>query len=175
MTYPFYIAHSIAGRTRIRWAGDTEEKAHIEELAANIVNIPGVNHAEPRITTGSIIIDHEDVEWSRLESKLTEMLPMQFIPAPAPVPYTGMDALSQGLDEVDNVLKSLNMDRNSLTLLLLSILIIVQAVRGQVLVPSASFIAFAFEILSQNRSDVSKSMGQANHSVVQNSVTQHQK
>ena len=95
MTSAFYIAHATAGRTRIRWAGDVSDKASIVEVAENISDIQGVDQAMPRIKTGSIIIEHEQTDWSTLEPLLTDKLSLEFT-TPVARARTGIDVLNQG-------------------------------------------------------------------------------
>ena len=150
MTSAFYIAHATAGRTRIRWAGDVSDKAGIVEVAEKISDIEGVDQAMPRIKTGSIIIEHDHTDWSTLEPLLTDKLSLEFT-TPVVQVRTGIDVLNQGLDKVNGTLKSVNTDLPSVTVLLLAMLAITQALRGQVIGNSMSFIWYALSIAAMNR------------------------
>lgn len=152
MSHAFFIAHTTSGRTRIRWAGDVTEKAKVTELAADIAQVQGVDNALPRVNTGSIIIEHDNRDWSELEAQLTEKLPLTFITsAPSSPRYTGVARLNQGLDNVDETLKGMNMDLSSLSVLFLLVMAITQALRGQVAVSSASLLWYAFSVASRAR------------------------
>jgi len=151
MTPTFYIAHSTSGRTRIRWAGDASEKTTIYELATDIANLHGVDNAVPRMTTGSIIIEHHETEWTTLQPQLTDKLSLEFSSAPPALRRSGAQVLNHRIDNFDGALKNMNLDVTSLTLLLLSVLAIIQALRGQVMGSSVTFLWYAFNIVSRAR------------------------
>ena len=148
MTHAFYIAHTTLGRTRIRWAGDAYDKTRIREVADTIATIEGVDQALPRMATGSIIIEHDQAEWSILEPQITDRLSVEFT---APESRRGLDALNQGLDKVEGTLKGLNTDLPSMAVLLLTVLAITQALRGQVMGNAMSFLWYALSIASMTR------------------------
>jgi hypothetical protein len=151
MTYTFTIAHSTEGRTRIRWAGDVSEKTRIGELAESIAGLSGVDRAVPRMTTGSIIIEHEHEVWSSIEPRLCKDLSVAFRPTAAAT-QSGLQALNHELDRVDGALrKGINIDLPSASVILLLILAITQAVRGQVMGNSMSFIWYALSIAAMAR------------------------
>ena len=151
MTYAFTIAHTTEGRTRIRWAGDASEKTRIGELAESIAGLSGVDRAVPRIRTGSIIIEHEHEEWPSLEPRLCEELSLVFKSTTAAT-RSGLQALNHELDRVDGALrKSINTDLPSASVILLLILAITQAIRGQVMGNSMSFIWYALSIAAMAR------------------------
>ena len=151
MIFSFYIAHKTAGRTRIRWVGESAKKNQVIGIAVDISKVEGVDQAKPRINTGSIIIEHDEIDWSQLEPLLTNQLPLIFTSAPPRQQRTGLEQFNQGIDKVDRALKEMDMDLNSLTVLLLSIMALVQAARGQVMVSSASFLWYAFSVASRSR------------------------
>ena len=155
MTLTFYIAHTSPGRTRIRWAGDASEKGRIIQLAAEIEKINAVVSADPRMTTGSIVIEHDGIEWSSLQTQLSDQLSMVFPPIAQPMKRSGAKALSQSIDNLDGALNKVNMDFDSLTLLMLSTFAIIQALRGQIIGSSSSFLWYAFNlaVMARNRTD----------------------
>jgi hypothetical protein len=155
MTPTFYIAHSSPGRTRIRWAGDASEKSRVTEYAAEIENLAETVTADPRMVTGSIIIEHDALPWSSLQARLTDQLSLTFTATPEAGKRSGTEALNKNIDDLDGALKHLNMDFDSLTLLILSVLAIIQAARGQVMSSSVSFLWYAFNLLmmARNRTD----------------------
>jgi hypothetical protein len=158
MTYAFYIAHSTKGRTRIRWAGNDSDKTTISEVAENIAAIEGVGQAIPRITTGSIIIEHDATPWPTIQPQLTDQLSLQFTsPAPAHT-HTGLEALNKRLDQVDGMLKGMNTDLKSLTVFMLVVLAITQAMRGQVMVSSASLFWYALSVASKARNNAGETL-----------------
>ena len=146
----FYIAHTTSGRTRIKWAGDRGNKAIVIEVAENIAAIEGVDQAVPRLSTGSIIIEHEQAEWSSLEPEIADRLSLNFS-TPVHQPRTATDTINQGLDQVNGALKSVNTDLGSVTVLLLLILTVAQAWRGQVLSSSGSYLWYVLSIAMMAR------------------------
>ena len=146
MTSLFYIAHATPGRTRIRWAGDSDHKHFVNEFASDIACIAGVVKAEPRTVTGSIVIQHDGLEWPVLQSALSDQHPIKFTADPSAITRSGVDAVNDSIDTVDAVLKHVNMDFYSLLMLMLLTLSIVQALRGQVLSSSVSFLWYAFTL-----------------------------
>ena len=154
MSLPFFIAHTTEGRTRIRWSGDAAEKSGIIEIAEHIAGVPGVDQALPRTATGSIIIEHDQVQWPVLEPRILEQTALIFCSPPRP-PH-GLQTLNIGLDKIDETLKGLNTDLSSVTVLLLTILAITQAARGQVMGNSMSFLWYALSIAAMSRNAPAK-------------------
>ncbi len=151
MTLAFYIAHTTIGRTRIRWAGDASEKSGIIGLAAKMETLDAIEKAEPREATGSIIIEHEQTEWSVLQPQLQEQFSLDFISTTPAVRRTGTQVLNQGLDSFDSALKNVNMDLGSVALVALSSMAIVQALRGQVTSPAGSYLWYALSLVAMAR------------------------
>jgi len=151
MTPIFYIAHRAPGRTRIRWAGDASEKASVFALAAEIENLNADIIADPRITTGSIIIQHEGLPWPSVETQLADRLSITILAGPPTVKGSGAAALYKDINRLDGALKHLNLDFDSVTLLMLSAAAITQALRGQVMSSSVSFLWYAFTLAMMAR------------------------
>lgn len=145
MTAVFYIAHSTSGRTRIRWVGDTSEKDRIGALSTDIEKLHGVDSAVPKMASGSIIIEHNDMDWSTLQPLLTDQLSLEFTPTTR---SDSVESVGHSLENIDGALKHVNMDLTSLTLLLLGILAVVQALRGQVMSTSSSYLWYAFNVFA---------------------------
>jgi hypothetical protein len=81
---------------------------------------------------------------------------------PAPVPaHTGLESLNRKLAQVDGTLKGINTDLRSLTVFMLSVLAITQALRGQVMVSSASLLWYAFSVASKARTSGSTPLDSA--------------
>lgn len=156
MTPLFCISHEMPGRTRIRWAGDSDEKYVVIELASDIANIAGVVNAEPRSTTGSIIIQHDGQEWPAIQSALSNQLPIKFTARPPAIKRNGVDAVNDSIDTIDDALKRVNMDFESILMLMLCALSIVQALRGQVMSSSVSFLWYAYVLASMVRDKEAK-------------------
>lgn len=151
MSYPFVIAHQTEGRTRIRWAGDSEDKFRILEIAAGINELPAVNYAEARNASGSIIIEHDEIDWNRLQSQLTDDQSLDFVTPVAQKNLTGIQLMNLGLDKINGGLKGVNVDLPSLTVVLLTILAITQGLRGQVMGNSVSFLWYAMNMAMMSR------------------------
>jgi len=157
MSYPFHIAHTTHTRTRIRWAGDRGDRTIIDEIARQINDMQDVDQATPRIDTGSIIIEHEQAEWPAIAPMLVDKLKLEFKTPATEKAATGLKTLNNGLTSVDDTLKGMNTDLRSVTVFMLSVLAITQALRGQVMVSSASLLWYAFSIASKARASVDTS------------------
>ena len=119
-------------------------------VAENIAAIEGVDQALPRPSTGSIVIEHEQTNWSSLEPEIADRLSLKFS-TPVSRPRTGMDTINQGIGQVNGALKTINTDLGSVTVLFLLILTVVQALRGQVLGNSGSYLWYALSIAMMAR------------------------
>lgn len=146
MTGTFYVAHATGGRTRIRWAGDSAQKADVVKIAADIADVEGIEQAIPRITTGSIIIAHEQTEWEPLQYRLSDQLSLAFVAPPPAEPRTAMDTIHRGLGHVNGALKGVNTDLGSVSVFMLLILAVAQAYRGQTMSSAASFLWYALNL-----------------------------
>lgn len=166
MTPLFYIAHATPGRTRIRWAGDSDHKHIVNEFATDIANIAGVVKAEPRTVTGSIVIQHDGLKWPALQSALSDQRPIRFTAGPSAIKRNGVDAVNDSIDAVNIVLKRVNMDFDSLLIFTLLTLSIVQALRGQVLSSSVSFLWYAFTLAAIARDKETKHRDNKNNNSI---------
>lgn len=152
MTYPFSIHHSLPERTRIRWAGDPGERGIVAELASSIEAMPGVLAADARPHTGSIIIEHEGIEWQNLRQSLDQELSLQFCdPATKPA-ETGLETFNRGVSDLDRKLHKADLDLTSMTFLFLMVMAVSQAIRGQFAVSGFSFLWYALTVASKARS-----------------------
>jgi hypothetical protein len=149
MSLLFYIAHTTHGRTRIRWADDEEQKHRVAEIAAELEQIDGIITAAPRLATGSIIIEHPEIEWVEISPLIEKQAGLEFCPAPQPPTRNGLQSLNTGLGKVDGMLRKESqnaMDLKSFTVMAMLMLAIIQALRGQVMVSAASFLWFALNV-----------------------------
>ncbi len=146
MTPAFYVAHTAAGRTRIRWAGEAANKNIVTELARDIANIAGVVDAEPRTVTGSIIIEYDGHDWQGLRSRISDQLSIHISNTPTDIESDGVQVVNDSIDSIDHALKRVNMNFDSVLMLTLCALAIVQAVRGQVMSSSVSFLWYAYTL-----------------------------
>ena len=165
MTHRCRLAHSCANRTRLRWLGDRQERSAILDLADAIAELEGVSRVQPRLSTGSIIIEHPEAAWSNLASQLQQQLDVEFVtPAPAPA-RPGLAVLSSGLDEINSALKDSSdngLDLRTLAFLLLVGLAIAQATRGQVMVSAASLLWYAMRVTTLKPMELSPDDGTDN-------------
>ncbi len=150
MIYPFTLKHSIAQRTRIRWAGDAEGRATVEELADRIEELAGINRALARPATGSIIIEHDSIDGQTLLQILGEELAIEIKSQAEPSP-TGLERFNQNLDLLDRQMRKANFDLGSMTFLLLLAMAAAQAMRGQIGVSSVSFLWYALTVAAKSR------------------------
>ena len=157
MSLVFYIAHTTHGRTRLGWAGDKEQKHRVNEVAKQLELIDGILSTEPRLTTGSIIIEHPETSWTEILPLVEQHGTIRFCPAPAQTPArSGLQTLNTGLDRIDAVLRKETqngMDLRNLTFILLVMMALVQSLRGQVMVSAASFLWFALNVGMLSPSD----------------------
>ena len=151
MSLAFQIAHTTSGRTRIKWADERDERARVIDIAGQIAAIEGVDQALPRPGTGSIIIEHEQVQWPQLESEHAGRLSIQFSAPAIPEPRTAMDTINRGIDQTNAMLKGINTDLGSVTVVLMLVLAVAQAYRGQVGGSSVSFLWYALSIATMAR------------------------
>jgi len=151
MTYQFTIPHSLPERTRIRWAGDSAERAVIADLATRIESLHGVTRSIPRLATGSIIIEHDGMEWESLEHRLSQELAIVFQPPVQAPPRTGLETFNDNVSRVDNRLHRFNLDLDSMSFLLLMLMAVSQALRGRVGVSSVSFMWYAMTLAARAR------------------------
>jgi len=151
MSYRFTVPHSLPERTRIRWAGDKTERATIHDLALRIESLAGVTRSEARLATGSIIIEHDGIDWDKLEGQLRRELSIEIQPM-APVPFrTGLETFNDNVNRLDDRLAQINLDLNSMSFLLLMLMAVAQAVQGRVGASSVSFLWYAMSLASRVR------------------------
>ena len=151
MTYRFTIPHSLPERTRIRWAGDASEREVILDLAARIESLSGVMRSKPRLATGSIVIEHDGVEWKTLENQLNRQLEIVFQPLDQAMGRTGLETFNDGVNRFDSRLKKINLDLDSMSFLFLVLMAVSQALRGRVGVSSVSFMWYALTLAARAR------------------------
>jgi len=151
MSPAFHIAHATSGRTRIKWAGERDNKTRVVDIAGQIAAVEDVDQAIPRPGTGSIIIEHERVQWPQLESELAHRLSLRFSTPATPEPRTAMDTINRGIDRTNAALKGINTDLGSVTVLMMLVLAVAQAFRGQIGNSSVSFLWYALSIATMSR------------------------
>jgi len=149
MSLLFYIAHTTHGRTRIRWASDEEQRHRVMEIASKLEQIDGILNVEARLVTGSIIIEHPETPWAEITPLIEQHTSIQFCTTPQPPMRNGLQSLNTGLDKIDAVLRKESqngMDLKDLSFILLVMLAVIQALRGQVMVSASSFLWFALNV-----------------------------
>ncbi|MDJ0881328.1 MAG: hypothetical protein QNJ56_06720 [Gammaproteobacteria bacterium] len=151
MSVPFNIAHTINGRTRIRWAGDDKDKHHVIEIAAQLNEIEAIDAAIAKPITGSIVIQHASKEWLDIQPRLEQIAQIDFSTKPATRNRTGVELLNHSMDHLDTVLRTKNLDLNSLTFMMVLSFAVIQALRGQVMVSSGSLLWMAYNLSTRVR------------------------
>lgn len=150
MTLQFTLLHSLPERTRIRWAGDFDERAGVDDISSTIATIPGVTRVDARPATGSIVIEHEETNFDTLRARLAETVAIEFLElAPARQP-AGLETIQRGYRRLDQRLGRTNVDLNSMTFLLMLVLAATQAARGNIGGSAVSFLWYALAIAKQS-------------------------
>lgn len=153
MSYRFTVPHSLPERTRIRWAGDKTERAAIHDLAVRIESLAGVTRSEPRLATGSIIIEHDGIDWESLEIRLRRELAIEIQPAVPVRVRTGLETFNDNVNRLDDRLGKINLDLNSMSFLFLMLMAVAQAVQGRVGASSVSFLWYAMSLAARMRAN----------------------
>ncbi len=151
MNYPFAIRHSLPGRTRIRWSGETDQRDQVEVLAPRLAELPGIDNIDARRHSGSIVIEHESVEWCDLELRLRSEFGMNFEAPEARPRASGLDRFNQGLGQAERELRKFDIDLGSLVFLFLLVMAVAQAARGQYGASGFSFLWYALSVASHRR------------------------
>ena len=160
MSYPFTLQHSIAQRTRIRWAGDAADRATVEDLASRIETLPGINRTLARADTGSIIIEHDAIDPQTLLQRLVEELTID-LKVPLEKTTTGLERFNQNLDSLERQMHKANIDLGSMTFLVLLVMAATQAMRGQVGVSAFSLLWYAMTVATKSRRTAEPRAGDA--------------
>ena len=150
MTHPFTIRHSLPARTRIRWAGDAREPGVIEDLARQIGDLEGIDAADARPQTGSIVIHHYESDWQILQGRLVGELSIEFIDRPAKASGGGLDLFNRNVGRLDDSLQQFDIDLKSVSFLSLLLLSLLQASRGQWGPSAFSFLWYALTLASRS-------------------------
>ncbi|MFW2371833.1 MAG: HMA2 domain-containing protein [Gammaproteobacteria bacterium] len=153
MSQRFYIAHHTQGRTRIRWASAANRKSDVLDIAQTLGELDGVEYAEARPATGSIIIEHPETEWSQLQASMEQQCDLYFSTAVESPVGNGIQSLKEQLDKLNSLLREQSnnqTDLKNLTVNMLLILAIIQAARGQVMGSAASFLWYALNITTRS-------------------------
>jgi hypothetical protein len=152
---PFNIMHRSPGRTRIRWAGEPDERHRVTQLARDLGGLPAVLAATPRPVTGSIIIEHPQVSWEALEQTIQAETSVDFRPQSMQVPVDGLTAVNTNVDRIDALLRhssSGRLDLENIGYMGLMALAALQALRGNVAGPSLTLMSWAMNIARQRQS-----------------------
>jgi hypothetical protein len=151
VTTSLYIAHQTATRTRLRLHGYRETPADVPAAIATLIaTLSGVDAAEPRPATGSIVIHHPELSVDELNEAL-HALPLDWDEQvaeppvqPALMPLTGGLA---GADEWLHENSGGRVDVHTLIIVVMLSLALSQAVRGNIMAPAASLLWYALDLL----------------------------
>jgi len=140
-----HVMHRLGQRTRLRVPERRRDSAWFTQTASRLERVPGVLRVEARSLSGSLLIHHRPDP--ALERRLAatgrfriRQEPAAMLPAPEPAAASCFGLSAQTLPG-DLGSKT---DLRTLVILGLIILAIIQAVRGQVMVPALSLLFFAY-------------------------------
>jgi len=151
----FYIAHQVEGRTRLRVTERLADPDILSDQVAGLEALPGVFTVKARPATGSLIIDHEGTAWADIAEQM-EALDLAIVEAPQPAPTQGLQPLISMVNELDAGLRSStsgSTDLRSMTVLLILVLALTQALRGNIFGPTTSFLWYALNIVFREGPD----------------------
>jgi len=145
------IAHQIEGRTRMRVQPGAEGEGDWFDFAGLLGASDGVDVAEYRPVTGSLVIEHPGLAPDQLETAISHLgghiISPESLSAAAPSALMGV---RRRLDRTDLLLGRLTaggLDMRTLTFVILVGLAIRQLLAGQVMVPALTLLTWAVELL----------------------------
>lgn len=145
------IAHQIRDRTRLRVRPGVEGEGEWFDFAGLLGATDGVDIAEYRPTTGSLVIEHPGLAPDDLEMAIAHLggriVPPEEVSAGA---STALMGVRRRLDQTDRLLNQLTaggLDMRTVTFVILFGLAIRQLLAGQIMVPAMSLLSWAVELL----------------------------
>jgi hypothetical protein len=150
MSASVYVAHQTTSRTRLRVITSEKKDPHALSTVAELVEtLQGVERAEPRPATGSIIIDHPELCTDELNAALVT-LPLEWGPPPEPDARPALLPLIGGMNTTDSWLNDTSggrVDLGTLIILAMLSLALTQALRGNIMAPATSLVWYALDLL----------------------------
>jgi hypothetical protein len=148
------VAHRTAGRTRLRAAVRPVEVEALAGFAERLAELPGVDAVDCRFDTGSIVVEHPDMEGDRLIAEATRLGGVfDAEGAVGEARHDGLASVRSALGSVDGMLGQLStggIDLRTISFVLMLGLALRQITRGNIMVPAMSFLWYAFEILAKS-------------------------
>lgn len=149
-----HVVHELGGRIRLRIPERRNDAAFFEMLAEYIGQTEAVDSVAVDALTASVLIHHQ-LPPNALKSRLTKEFGLQLEPAPSPSKRHGLAPLGQGVHALDEGLRKTSdgaADLRTLLFILLVMLAIRQALRGQIMIPAAALLWNAMELVLRSPS-----------------------
>lgn len=148
MNLCFYIAHQVAGRTRLRATERVSDPTGLARAADSFQAIEGITEVTARTTTGSLIIEHEDLPWAQVAVQ-AEAQGVMLVEPPLVEARSGLDALQTQAREVNALLREGSggaMDMRTAGFVLMLGLAATQLMRGNLLAPASTYLWYALNL-----------------------------
>lgn len=149
------LAHQIEGRSRLRALTRPVDEAGLCAFAERLAGLSGVEAVDCRPHTGSLVVEHPQLDAAGLAAGLARLGGVMVSPATTTATRpSGLVPLRRGLDGLDGVLGQLTaggLDIRTLAFATLVGLAARQVLHGQVMAPAISLLWWAFELLPSAR------------------------
>jgi hypothetical protein len=149
----FFVAHQTAGRTRLRVIEMPDDPALLVEASEHIAALQGVETAQPRLETGSVVIGHPYLASSALLQVLVAG-GIQLQREPERIARPALAPFRERLDRADGLVREMSQgsaDLHTLAFLGLGGLAVMQMLRGQTLTNASAFLWYAFQVANRSR------------------------
>ena len=150
MSPSLFVAHQTATRTRVRLTDHKQRGTEVLlAVAEAVASLPGVEGAEPRPATGSIVIHHPERS-GRESSSALRQLPFDWGEPPKPDLQPALSPLTTSMQEADGWLHANTggrVDLHTLIVIMMLSLALSQAARGNVMAPATSLLWYALDLL----------------------------
>jgi len=150
-----YVAHQTEGRTRLRVLEMPADPEVFAAMAERIAAFEGVEAAQARLATGSLVVLHPLLAGAALIQLLVNAgIVLQEQPRAAARP--ALVPLRERIDRADNLVREVSQggaDLRTLAFLGLGGLGLMQALRGQTLGHASQLLWYAFEVVNRTTRD----------------------
>jgi hypothetical protein len=149
MSFSYYIAHQIEGRTRLRARLPVEDENKVAALTERLGEIEGIEGLSRRARTGSLIVEHPLKPWKELLPDL-QAAGINLEEAPQKVSQYSLSPFVELMRDLDSAISDISAgraDSRTLVFSLLLLLGLVQLMRGQVAAPATSLFWYAYEMI----------------------------
>jgi hypothetical protein len=147
-----YIAHAIAGRTRLKFPamqGDTEFFA---DISGKLSAIEGVDSVRDNPTTASVLILHADTDLEAIRTAIAKQALFEFDEAPNHAALS-IEKVKQNFRVLDQGLRGASANELDSRLAIFLALVFAglwQLRKGQILAPAATLFWYAWQLIDQN-------------------------